>query len=162
MCRSHPGVKAATAPSAGEHSQEAVCWPIQRQDRYGGSQGDRICPSIIPHPSRSRLPQQWLEMRSNAGIELDHAQDILAALIDTMVGALRLPFHLSKVEGDADFAYVNAPQVDGSLLQIEDSSSVGGCPTLSRHRAANATPAGKFRAWISNSSCITVLFRYSA
>ncbi len=52
-----------------------------------------------------------------AGVELDHAQDILADLIDTIVGTLRPPFHLAKLEGDAAFVYVNAPQVDGSLLQ---------------------------------------------
>jgi hypothetical protein len=27
------GVRAATAPSAGEHSHKTVCWRIQRQDR---------------------------------------------------------------------------------------------------------------------------------
>jgi hypothetical protein len=52
-----------------------------------------------------------------AGVELDHAQDIPADLIDTNVGTLRPPFHLAKLEGDAAFVYVNAPQVDGSLLQ---------------------------------------------
>jgi len=52
-----------------------------------------------------------------AGVELDHAQDILADLIDTMVGALRPPFQLSKLEGDAAFVYMVAPEVDGSLLQ---------------------------------------------
>ena len=52
-----------------------------------------------------------------AGVELDHAQDILADLIDTIVGALRPPFHLSKLEGDAAFVYVTTPEIDGSLLQ---------------------------------------------
>ena len=52
-----------------------------------------------------------------AGVELDHAQDILADLIETIVGALRPPFHLSKLEGDAAFVYVPAPTVDSSLLQ---------------------------------------------
>jgi hypothetical protein len=44
-----------------------------------------------------------------AGVELDHAQDILADLIDTIVGALRPPFQLSKLEGDAAFVYLVAP-----------------------------------------------------
>jgi len=52
-----------------------------------------------------------------AGVELDHAQDILADLINTIVGALRPPFHLCKLEGDAAFVYVPAPTVDCSLLQ---------------------------------------------
>ena len=45
-----------------------------------------------------------------AGVELDHAQDILADLIDTIVGALRPPFQLSKLEGDAAFVYLVAPE----------------------------------------------------
>jgi len=52
-----------------------------------------------------------------AGVELDHAQDILADLMDTIVGALRPPFSLSKLEGDAAFVYAPTPKVDGSLLQ---------------------------------------------
>ena len=52
-----------------------------------------------------------------AGVELDHAQDILADLIDTIVGALRPPFQLSKLEGDAAFVYLAAPEFDGSHLQ---------------------------------------------
>jgi class 3 adenylate cyclase len=53
------------------------------------------------------------------GVELDHAQDILADLIDTMVGALRPPFQLSKLEGDAAFVYLASPDVDG--LQLQDT-----------------------------------------
>jgi hypothetical protein len=52
-----------------------------------------------------------------AGVELDHAQDILADLIDTIVGALRPPFQLSKLEGDAAFVYLAAPEFDASHLQ---------------------------------------------
>ena len=36
-----------------------------------------------------------------AGVELDHAQDILADLIGTVVTALRPNFRLAKLEGDA-------------------------------------------------------------
>ena len=53
-----------------------------------------------------------------ANVELDHAQDILADLIDTIVGALRPPFQLSKLEGDAAFVYLAAPEIDG--LQLQD------------------------------------------
>ena len=38
-----------------------------------------------------------------AGVELDHAQDILADLVGTVVGALRPSFKLAKLEGDAAF-----------------------------------------------------------
>jgi hypothetical protein len=52
-----------------------------------------------------------------AGVELDHAQDILADLIDTVVGALRPSFKLAKLEGDAAFVWVPAATVDGPALQ---------------------------------------------
>ena len=51
-----------------------------------------------------------------AGAELDHAQDILADLMTTVVGALRPGFRLAKLEGDAAFAYVLAERIDGSQL----------------------------------------------
>jgi uncharacterized protein YndB with AHSA1/START domain/class 3 adenylate cyclase len=52
-----------------------------------------------------------------AGVELDHAQDIIADFMDTMVKALRPPFRLAKFEGDAAFVYAVADKADGSLLQ---------------------------------------------
>jgi hypothetical protein len=52
-----------------------------------------------------------------AGVELDHAQDILADLIDRVVKALRPPFKLAKLEGDAAFVYALTDKVDGSLMQ---------------------------------------------
>ena len=51
-----------------------------------------------------------------ADVELDHAQDILADLIGTVVTALRPNFRLAKLEGDAAFTYMNAEKVDGSML----------------------------------------------
>ena len=51
------------------------------------------------------------------GTELDHAQDILADLIGTVVGALRPTFRLAKLEGDAAFAYALTETVDASILQ---------------------------------------------
>ena len=51
-----------------------------------------------------------------AGVELDHAQDILADLIGTVVTALRPNFRLAKLEGDAAFTYAPADKIDGSLL----------------------------------------------
>ena len=52
-----------------------------------------------------------------AGVELDHAQDILADLLDTVVSTLRPTFRLAKLEGDAAFAYSVNPELDASLLQ---------------------------------------------
>jgi uncharacterized protein YndB with AHSA1/START domain len=51
-----------------------------------------------------------------AGSELDHAQDVLADLMTTVVGALRPAFRLAKLEGDAAFVYVLAERIDGSQL----------------------------------------------
>lgn len=51
-----------------------------------------------------------------AGVELDHAQDILADLVGTVVTALRPTFRLAKLEGDAAFTSAPAERVDGSLL----------------------------------------------
>jgi Protein of unknown function (DUF2652) len=52
-----------------------------------------------------------------SGVELDHAQDIISDIMDTLVRALRPPFRLAKFEGDAVFVYVPAGKVDASLLQ---------------------------------------------
>ena len=51
-----------------------------------------------------------------SGVELDHAQDILADLIGAIVGGLRPAFRLAKLEGDAAFAFAVGEQIDGSLL----------------------------------------------
>ena len=51
-----------------------------------------------------------------AGTELDHAQDILADLMTTVVGSMRPGFRLAKLEGDAAFAYVLTDRIDGSQL----------------------------------------------
>jgi len=52
-----------------------------------------------------------------SGAELDHAQDIIADIMDTLLRALRPTFRLAKFEGDAAFVYAVADKVDGSLLQ---------------------------------------------
>lgn len=51
-----------------------------------------------------------------AAVELDHAQDILADLIGTVVTALRPAFKLAKLEGDAAFVYAQTEAIDASLL----------------------------------------------
>ncbi|HYC06683.1 MAG TPA: DUF2652 domain-containing protein, partial [Candidatus Binatia bacterium] len=50
------------------------------------------------------------------GVELDHAQDILADLISTVATALRPTFRLAKLEGDAAFVVAPAERIDASLL----------------------------------------------
>ena len=52
-----------------------------------------------------------------AGAELDHAQDILADLMSTVVGALRPTFRLAKLEGDAAFVYAITELIDAAQLQ---------------------------------------------
>jgi len=52
-----------------------------------------------------------------AGVELDHAQDILADLMGTVVNAFRPTFKLAKLEGDAAFVYAIAEAVDAAQLQ---------------------------------------------
>jgi uncharacterized protein YndB with AHSA1/START domain len=51
-----------------------------------------------------------------AGAELDHAQDVLEDLTETVVKALSPPMQLSKLEGDAVFVYVPGNRVDASML----------------------------------------------
>ena len=52
-----------------------------------------------------------------AGVELDHAQDIIADLMDTVVKSLRPSFRIAKFEGDAVFLFAVGDKFDGSLLQ---------------------------------------------
>ena len=52
-----------------------------------------------------------------AGVELDHAHDIIADVMDKVVKGVRPPFRLAKFEGDAAFFYSIADKVDGSLFQ---------------------------------------------
>ncbi|MGQ0849299.1 MAG: DUF2652 domain-containing protein [Actinomycetota bacterium] len=65
-----------------------------------------------------------------AGVELDHAQDVLADLINTVVRAFRPAFKLAKLEGDAAFVYALAAEIDGSIL-LDD---VEGCYFAFRQR----------------------------
>jgi uncharacterized protein YndB with AHSA1/START domain len=58
-----------------------------------------------------------------AGVELEHAHDILADLMTTVVKALRPAFKLSKLEGDAAFVYSPTETVDGSILM----DTIEGC-----------------------------------
>ncbi len=57
------------------------------------------------------------------GVELDHAQDVIADLMTALVNPLRPMFLLNKLEGDAAFLYSPSENVDGSALldMVEDS-----------------------------------------
>jgi len=80
-----------------------------------------------------------------AGVEIDHAQDILADLVGTIVTALRPTFRLAKLEGDAAFMYAPVDKVDGSLLldasSIATSASGAAGATCARPHRASARPA---------------------
>jgi uncharacterized protein YndB with AHSA1/START domain len=49
--------------------------------------------------------------------ELEHAEDIIADVMDTVLKRMRPRFKLAKLEGDAAFVYAVADKVDGSLVQ---------------------------------------------
>lgn len=51
-----------------------------------------------------------------AGAELDHAQDVLEDLTNTVVRSLSPPMTLSKIEGDAVFVYLPGNRIDASML----------------------------------------------
>ena len=65
-----------------------------------------------------------------AAAELDHAQDVLADLMDTVVTALHPLLRLAKLEGDAAFCYVVAETVDPSVL----GDTIEGCYFAFRRR----------------------------
>ncbi len=51
-----------------------------------------------------------------AGVELEHAEDILSDLLGVIVAALRPDFRLSRIEGDAAFMFAPVEGIDGSML----------------------------------------------
>lgn len=51
-----------------------------------------------------------------SGVELSHAEDILADLIGTIVTSLGPGFRLAQLEGDAAFTFALTEKIDGSLL----------------------------------------------
>ena len=50
------------------------------------------------------------------GTELEHAQDVLADLLETIITGVEPPFEVSKLEGDAVFAHTPQSDVDAALL----------------------------------------------
>ncbi|MEE9179028.1 MAG: DUF2652 domain-containing protein [Acidimicrobiia bacterium] len=51
-----------------------------------------------------------------AGTELMHAQDVLADLLETLVNSIEPTFKLSKLEGDAAFAYATSESLNPSMV----------------------------------------------
>jgi hypothetical protein len=51
-----------------------------------------------------------------AGTELMHAQDVVADLLETIVGAIEPVFKLSKLEGDAAFAYADSSSISPTMV----------------------------------------------
>jgi class 3 adenylate cyclase len=51
-----------------------------------------------------------------AGTELMHAQDVLADLLETLVNSVQPTFKLSKLEGDAAFAYAESASLSPSMV----------------------------------------------
>ena len=50
------------------------------------------------------------------GTELEHAQDVLADLLETIIAGIEPPFEVSKLEGDAVFAHMPSAAIDASML----------------------------------------------
>jgi uncharacterized protein YndB with AHSA1/START domain len=78
---------------------------------------------LRPEPACLAIADITGYTRFLAGAELDHAQDILADLMNTVVSSLRPTLRLAKLEGDAVFVYVITETVDGPVLQDTIESS---------------------------------------
>ena len=50
------------------------------------------------------------------GTELEHAQDVLADLLETIISCVEPPFEVSKLEGDAVFAHMPSTVIDAPML----------------------------------------------
>ena len=61
-----------------------------------------------------------------AGVELDHAHEILTDLLETIVGSLKSLLTISKLEGDAVFGYVSEARVGRgeTLFELVESTYV--------------------------------------
>ena len=72
---------------------------------------------LKPEPACLAIADITGYTRFLAGAELDHAQDILADLMSTVVTSLRPTLRLAKLEGDAVFVYAMTDAIDGPVLQ---------------------------------------------
>src|SRR3954467_9989597 len=72
-----------------------------------------------------------------ARTELDHAENVLQDLLETVVAQLSPPFTLIEVEGEACFLYATGGQVSGQLLLAGiDATSFAFRPRLRDPRQA--------------------------
>lgn len=64
-----------------------------------------------------------------AGVELDHAHEILTELLEIIVGRFKTLFTISKLEGDAVFAYVPETVImrGETLIELVESTYVAFC-----------------------------------
>ena len=72
---------------------------------------------LRPEPACLAIADITGYTRFLGGSELDHAQDILADLMNTVVTSLRPTLRLAKLEGDAVFVYSMTDAIDGPALQ---------------------------------------------
>lgn len=82
----------------------------------GGVAANAVLPGPPPEPLCLLISDISGYTRYLTAVELDHAQDILADLLGTLVEALRPTFVLSGVEGDAAFMFAPTEAIDGSVL----------------------------------------------
>ena len=79
-----------------------------------------------------------------AGVELDHAQDIIADFMDTVVKGLRPPFRLAKFEAtppsSTPWPRKSTARSYRTLSSQPILNSVAGCETSGRARLASAKP----------------------
>jgi hypothetical protein len=84
-----------------------------------------------------------------AAVERDHARDIIADLMDTVVNALRPPFHLAKFAGGAAFVYAVAERSTAHRCRTRSrapvANSAGGCAPFAAHVPAKACPRASTR-----------------
>jgi hypothetical protein len=79
-----------------------------------------------------------------AGVELDHAHEILTDLLETIVGKFKTVLTISKLEGDAVFAYTPEAKLPRgeTLLELIESTYMAFCDRRdSLHRRSTCTCA---------------------
>ena len=86
-----------------------------------------------------------------AAVELDHAQDILADLIGTVVTSLRPGFRLAKLEGDAAFVAAPGGKLDGrrtrAACHVTAACAARPCRARPRRGPGSCSLRGRYRSW---------------
>jgi hypothetical protein len=91
---------------------------IKKENAHSAKLGRIIADSMLKGAERGCLVIGDISGYTGflAGTELEHAQDALRDLTQTVVGKLRPSLRLAKLEGDAAFVYSIADRIDGSQL----------------------------------------------